>query len=65
MLFLVPPVVLFMAKSPLVEEYDLSSVKRGHCGAASLPTHVMSDFMKRLKIPEMRQGAYYGYVVVI
>jgi hypothetical protein len=39
-----------------MEEYDLTSVKRVSCGAAPLPPDVMSDFMKRLRIPEMRQG---------
>ncbi len=35
-LFLVPPVVLALAKHPLVEQYDTSSVEQVVCGAAPL-----------------------------
>ncbi len=35
-LFLVPPVVLALAKHPLVEQYDTSSVEQIVCGAAPL-----------------------------
>lgn len=35
-LYLVPPLVLFLVKSPLVDEYDLSFVKDIFCGAAPL-----------------------------
>ena len=35
-LFLVPTLINFFAKSPLVEKYDLSSVKRVFCGGNCL-----------------------------
>jgi acyl-CoA synthetase (AMP-forming)/AMP-acid ligase II len=35
-LTLVPPIVNALAKSPLVEQYDLSSLRRVNCGAAPL-----------------------------
>ena len=33
---MVPPLLDFMAKSPMVEKYDLSSVRLIFCGAAPL-----------------------------
>lgn len=35
-LALVPPLVVFLAKSPLVEEYDLSSIEEIVCGGSNL-----------------------------
>ncbi|ELT94820.1 hypothetical protein CAPTEDRAFT_20304 [Capitella teleta] len=57
-LLLVPPIVLFLAKHPMVSEYDLSSVKKAGCGAAPLPEEVMQQFVKRLKVPQSKQA--YG-----
>ncbi len=34
--FVVPPIVLGLVKSPLVDDYDLSSLKKVFCGAAPL-----------------------------
>ena len=62
-----PPIVIFLAKSPLVKEYDLSSVKRAVSGAAPLSKEVERDFTKRMDVPEMRQGwfqIYNNYVVM-
>jgi len=44
-LTLVPPVVLALAKSPLTDKYDLSSVKEMGCGAAPL-SQELYDQMK-------------------
>ena len=57
MMWVAPPVVLALSKSPLVDEYDLSSLKMVVSAAAPL-THELSDaFYARLKTP-IKQG--YG-----
>jgi len=48
-LFLVPPLIVFLAKHPLVAKYDLSSVRRVGCGAAPLSKEVQLAAQKRLK----------------
>ncbi len=47
-LFLVPPIVLALAKQPVVDNYDLSSVTQIYSGAAPLPEEVASAAAKRL-----------------
>ena len=47
----VPPVVLALAKSPLVENYDLSSIRMLNSGAAPLSKEVTQGLYDRLKIP--------------
>ncbi|CAD5221491.1 unnamed protein product [Bursaphelenchus okinawaensis] len=54
----VPPMVVFMAKSPVVDRYDLSSVKWVGSGAAPLGQDLSDELMKRL--PNIR-GVYQGY----
>lgn len=39
MLHSVPPVVLFLAQSPMVEKYDLSSLKYVMCGGKRIPLY--------------------------
>jgi 4-coumarate--CoA ligase len=53
----VPPVISALAKSPIVDKYDLSSVRRMMSGAAPLKKDIMELVYKRLKIP-LLQG--YG-----
>ncbi|CAH1791186.1 unnamed protein product [Owenia fusiformis] len=48
-LFIVPPMMLFLAKDPIVDKYDLSSVKDIICGAAPLSKELQVDVMTRLK----------------
>ena len=55
----VPPIVLFMAKSPLVKKYDLSSIKFAACGAAPLPPDVVNEFMRRVSVKNLPQGNKY------
>lgn len=57
-LTLVPPLMVFLAKHPLVEKYNLSSVKLIWCGAAPLSRNVELAVKKRLKGVEIRQA--YG-----
>jgi acyl-CoA synthetase (AMP-forming)/AMP-acid ligase II len=45
---LVPPLVLALSREPEVKNYDLSSLKLIHCGAASLPDEIAKTCSKRL-----------------
>jgi 4-coumarate--CoA ligase len=47
-LSLVPPIMVLLAKSPLVDKYDLSSVKDLICGAASLSRETEEILKRRL-----------------
>jgi acyl-CoA synthetase (AMP-forming)/AMP-acid ligase II len=55
--FVVPPMVLALAKHPLVDEYDLSSVTTLLCGAAPLSAEVQRRCLDRVGFP-VKQG--YG-----
>ncbi|KAI9843009.1 MAG: hypothetical protein M1838_002895 [Thelocarpon superellum] len=50
-LYVVPPVVLMLGKSPIVDKYDLSSVRMMSSGAAPLTRDLVEVVYKRLKIP--------------
>lgn len=56
--FLVPPLLIFLAKSPLVNEYDVSSLVILGCGAAPLSKEISDAVRDRLNILALRQG--YG-----
>ena len=55
--YVVPPIILALAKNPIVDNYDLSSVKRLFSGAAPLPPEVARAAAARLHCG-MTQG--YG-----
>jgi acyl-CoA synthetase (AMP-forming)/AMP-acid ligase II len=55
--FLAPPMVLALATAPAVDDYDLSSLRVGICGAAPLDVQVSERAEQRLGCP-IRQG--YG-----
>lgn len=55
--YVVPPVVLLLGKHPIVDKYDLSSVRMLSCGAAPLTRELVEAVYKRLKVP-IKQG--YG-----
>lgn len=55
---MVPPLVIFLAKSPLVDNYDLSTLKHIFCGAAPLKKETEEAVVKRLGVLSIRQG--YG-----
>jgi 4-coumarate--CoA ligase len=48
MLTLVPPIMVLLAKSPLVDKYDLSSVTYINCAAASLSRETEEILKRRL-----------------
>jgi acyl-CoA synthetase (AMP-forming)/AMP-acid ligase II len=55
--YLVPPIVLALAKHPAVDNYDLSALKTVFSGAAPLGENVAQDCAERLGV-EVKQG--YG-----
>lgn len=57
-LSLVPPLMTFLAKHPLVDKYDLSSVKRVGCGAAPLSSALETAVAKKLGLDRIMKG--YG-----
>lgn len=56
---LVPPLVVFIAKHPMVANYDLSSINKIFCGAAPLDAELQSACEERLRGVELRQGCEY------
>lgn len=50
-LYLPPPIVLALAKHPVVQKYDLSSIKWITCGAAPLSSELIDAVWERLTIP--------------
>ncbi|KAI6183661.1 Fatty Acid CoA Synthetase family [Aphelenchoides bicaudatus] len=58
-LHIVPPVALYLAKSPLVnKKYDLSSLRSIYVGAAALGPKLATDLKERLNLKSVTQG--YG-----
>lgn len=57
MSYVVPPVVLLLTKHPIVEKFDLSSLRMMNSGAAPLTRELVEATYKRIKVP-IKQG--YG-----
>ncbi len=55
--FVVPPIVLALAKHPVIDQYDLTALRYVNSGAAPLPETVAADCARRLGC-DVRQG--YG-----
>jgi 4-coumarate--CoA ligase len=55
--YVVPPVVLLLVKNPVVNKYNLSSVRMMSSGGAPLTRELVEELYRRLKIP-IKQG--YG-----
>ncbi|KAF2280861.1 4-coumarate-CoA ligase-like protein [Westerdykella ornata] len=55
--YVVPPVVLLLSKHPIVEKYDLSTLRMLNSGAAPLTKELVEALYARLKVP-VKQG--YG-----
>ena len=51
-----PPLINFLAKSPLVDNYDLSSITSLFSGGASLAASVGRLAAERLKVKLVYQG---------
>ncbi|KAG5683270.1 hypothetical protein PVAND_012560 [Polypedilum vanderplanki] len=58
--FMVPPLMVFLAKHPMVADYDLSCARIIICGAAPLSKESEQAVYDRLKIPELRILQGYG-----
>ncbi|GFO49199.1 4-coumarate--coa ligase 1-like [Plakobranchus ocellatus] len=57
--FLVPPLILFLAKHPMVSNFDLTAIKEVVCGAAPLGEELTEEFIARHpSVEALRQG--YG-----
>lgn len=56
MLMAVPPLMLLLAKHPLVSKYDLSSLLVIFCGAAPLSKEIEDEVYKRIGVLAIRQG---------
>ncbi|XP_072929836.1 luciferin 4-monooxygenase-like [Epargyreus clarus] len=62
MMTLVPPLAVFLAKHPLVTQYDLTSVNEVWCGAAPLSKEIQKAVSERTDIGNIKQG--YGLTEV-
>ncbi len=58
---LAPPIVSFLAKDPMVDKYDLSSLVTPYSGAATLCKDLAEMFIDRLKLTGLRQGDHIKY----
>ncbi|KAL5284112.1 hypothetical protein ACFFRR_006404 [Megaselia abdita] len=56
--FMVPPLMVFLAKHPIVDKYDLSSLVMLLSGAAPLSKETEDAIKARIGVPTIRQG--YG-----
>ncbi|KAG6415361.1 hypothetical protein SASPL_122772 [Salvia splendens] len=57
-LWVVPPIILALAKNDLVKKYDMSSLKSVGSGAAPLGKELMQDCAKKFPLADVMQG--YG-----
>lgn len=57
LVYVAPPVILILGKSPIADKYDLSSIRMLNSGAAPLTKELVVTAYNRLKIP-IKQG--YG-----
>ena len=55
-LHVVPPVALLLAKHPLVDKFDLTSVREVVCAAAPLKAEMSVILQKRLNLKYIKQG---------
>lgn len=57
---LVPPIMVFIAKHPLVSKYDMSHLRYLVCAAAPLSEQLEKDVFERLNIPSLNIRQGYG-----
>ena len=55
---IVPPIVLFMARHPMVSNYNLSSLTEVVSAAAPMGEHLTNEFTEKVKIP-IYQGVLF------
>jgi 4-coumarate--CoA ligase len=56
--YIVPPIMVFLAKHPLVDQFNLKSIKSMFSGAAPLGGELTKAVSQRLGVTDIRQG--YG-----
>ena len=52
----VPPLVLFLCKNPIVDKFDLSSLKSIVVGAAPIGKELIEEFQNKFPHCRVRQG---------
>lgn len=57
-LTVVPPIVVFLGKHPIVSKFDLSCLREIWCGAAPLSKEMQEAVTERIGMDVLRQG--YG-----
>lgn len=63
---LVPPLVLFLSKHPMVDKYDLSSLQVISSGAAPLGGDLEMNAAKRIpSAPLVRQGQHFFVLIFL
>ena len=55
--YVVPPIILLLGKHPVIDKYDLGSLRMMNSGAAPLTRELVDQVYQRLKVP-IKQG--YG-----
>ena len=53
---IVPPIAAVLAKHPMVDEFNISSVEQVLCAAAPLSVQLQNSLSERLKVPSIRNG---------
>lgn len=63
MIALVPPILVFLAKHPACDKFDLSSMEAIICGAAPAGREICEEAQKRYpKLRLIRQGKIMDYL---
>lgn len=55
-LLLVPPILIRLVRDPLVDTYDLSSMRRFSTGAAPISEEILHLLQKKFPQTEFKQG---------
>ena len=55
-LLLVPPILIRLVRDPIVDEYDLSHVRRFSSGAAPLSEEIIQQLAKKFPQTGFKQG---------
>ncbi|WP_155763493.1 acyl-CoA synthetase [Mycobacterium asiaticum] len=56
--FAPPTVWISLLRSPLFDEVDLSSLRKGYYGASAMPTEILGEMRRRL--PDLKLWNFYG-----
>ncbi|MCV7085868.1 acyl-CoA synthetase [Mycolicibacter hiberniae] len=56
--FAPPTVWISLLRSPLLQQVDLSSLRKGYYGASAMPAEILAEMRERL--PELRLWNFYG-----